>query len=414
MANETVGEAVPASQRGSWSSFLKSVASFSGDLSSLTAPPFILSPVSLTEFPAYWCERPDLFAAIADAQPGEQRHLAVLRWFISTLKDQYTSRNEEMGSEKKPLNPVLGELFYAYWPDKNGRGRTNLLVEQVSHHPPITAYVIENQAKGVKLVGHNAQKTNFSSGAVMVKQIGHAILTVKGVEYLITLPKLRIDGLWYGSPYIELTDSSQIIGEGYVSTIAYSGKGYFSGKSHSFKATVSPVGAGAPAVASSSSGGGLGSWVGYGSKNASTASLNGGKEHVIEGAWHETSQWTKGPGKGQFHNSAIGKEPFVVVGGEPDGAQGDFETRKLWGLVAKGIKEGDFEAASVEKTKIENDQRQRRKDEQAAGTSWALKHFRQEASDPSYESLGKLAKVTPATEDRYVFQGNWPSTIPPA
>lgn len=28
-----------------------SLASFSGDLSSMTAPPFILSPVSLTEFP---------------------------------------------------------------------------------------------------------------------------------------------------------------------------------------------------------------------------------------------------------------------------------------------------------------------------------------------------------------------------
>jgi len=59
-----------------------SIASFSGDLSSLTAPPFILSPVSLTEFPAYWCERPDLFAAIADAKPGAERHHAVLRWFI--------------------------------------------------------------------------------------------------------------------------------------------------------------------------------------------------------------------------------------------------------------------------------------------------------------------------------------------
>ena len=36
-----------------------SIASFSGDLSSLTAPPFILSPVSLTEFPGIykspWC-----------------------------------------------------------------------------------------------------------------------------------------------------------------------------------------------------------------------------------------------------------------------------------------------------------------------------------------------------------------------
>ena len=33
------------------SQLLRSIASVSGDLSSLTAPPFILSPVSLTEFP---------------------------------------------------------------------------------------------------------------------------------------------------------------------------------------------------------------------------------------------------------------------------------------------------------------------------------------------------------------------------
>ena len=55
---------------------------------------------------AYWCERPDYFAAIADAKPGHDRALAVLRWFISTLKDQYTSRNDEMGSEKKFVTDV--------------------------------------------------------------------------------------------------------------------------------------------------------------------------------------------------------------------------------------------------------------------------------------------------------------------
>ncbi|KAG8710891.1 Oxysterol binding protein [Ceratobasidium sp. 394] len=103
------GAAVPQSQKGTWTSFVKSLASWSGDLSSMTAPPFILSPVSLTEFPAYWSERPGLFAAIADGKTEADRATAVLKWFISTLKGQYTSRNETMGSEKKPLNPVLGE-----------------------------------------------------------------------------------------------------------------------------------------------------------------------------------------------------------------------------------------------------------------------------------------------------------------
>ena len=60
------------------------------------------------------------------------------------------------------LNLSYSRVFYGTWPDKNGRGITELLVEQVSHHPPITAYVIENKSKGLRLSGHNAQKTSFS------------------------------------------------------------------------------------------------------------------------------------------------------------------------------------------------------------------------------------------------------------
>lgn len=37
---------------------------------------------SLTEFPAYWCERPELFAAIADGKTAEERSILVLKWFI--------------------------------------------------------------------------------------------------------------------------------------------------------------------------------------------------------------------------------------------------------------------------------------------------------------------------------------------
>jgi hypothetical protein len=244
--------------------------------------------------------------------------------------------------------PPSHRLFYGNWPDKNGRGLTELLVEQVSHHPPITAYIIENKSKGLRLVGHNAQKTSFSgnvylqlhlvqhiylpftAGSIIVKQIGHAVLTVSlpsgaKEEYLITLPRLRIDGLWYGSPYIELAETSYIIGGGHVSLIEYKGKGYFSGKSHSFKATVTPM-------------------PGMGGQ--------GKRETVIEGTWHEKSQFVKG-GSGDFHDVHAVKEEVSPIGGGKDGEVGDFETRKLWALVAKGIREGDFETASKEKSRIE-------------------------------------------------------------
>ncbi|TXT04308.1 hypothetical protein VHUM_04195 [Vanrija humicola] len=349
-----------------------------GDLSSMTAPPFILSPTSLTEFPAYWCEHPERFAEISQGGTEEERMERVLRWFIATLKGQYTTRNEKMGSEKKPLNPVLGELFYGKWPDTNGRGETDLIVEQVSHHPPITRYsYIENKKAGVALQGHSGQKTSFTGTSIYVKQSGHALLKVQlkagGEEtYLITLPKLRIEGIIWGSPYIELTESSAIVSStGYSAHIEYKGKGYFSGKAHSFKAVLS-----------------------RGSKHIQT----------YEGQWTGVS--TIGGSKGPvfYDADAVPKQEVVV---KPIEEQGEWESRRLWQKVADGIRGGDYETAGKEKSIIENEQRQRRKDETAANTTWPLRRFTHIEEDPEYEQLAAVIhdKTQPTTEDAYVFNG---------
>ncbi|ORX36095.1 hypothetical protein BD324DRAFT_630144 [Kockovaella imperatae] len=369
------GADVPQEQKAGWTSFIKSLAHMTGDLSSMTAPPFILSPVSLTEFPAYWCEHPELFARISEGSSPQDRMERVLRWFIATLKGQYTTRNEKMGSEKKPLNPVLGELFFGVWPDKNGRGETRLMVEQVSHHPPITAYHIENQKAGVSLQGHSGQKTSFSGTAIHVKQSGHAILTVKPKngdreeKYLITLPKLRIEGVIWGSPYVELADSSAIQSStGFTAAIDYKGKGYFSGKSHTFKATLTQDG----------------------HKNLQT----------YEGQWTGVSH----AGKQVFLDTSAPKEEVVV---KPISEQGEWESRRLWEKVARGIRSGNYDEAAKEKTRIENEQRQRRKDEAAGGTSWDLKLFEHVDSDEEYRKLADMLhdKLTPPHEDGFVFKG---------
>jgi hypothetical protein len=111
--------------------FSQSIASFNGDLSSLTAPPFILSTTSLTEYSAYWCEHPTLFVAPAREPDPAKRALLVLKWFLSTLHQQYCSRSEKLGSEKKPLNPFLGELFLGKWIENEDVGETRLVSEQV-------------------------------------------------------------------------------------------------------------------------------------------------------------------------------------------------------------------------------------------------------------------------------------------
>ncbi|KAG8943337.1 Oxysterol binding protein, partial [Tulasnella sp. 408] len=102
-----------------------------------------------------------------------------------------------------------------------------------------------------------------------------------------------------------------------------------------------------------------------------------------------------------FHDVRGPKEEVSVKDLEE---QDDMETRKLWQHVAKGIRTGDFEAASREKTKIENEQRQRRKDEAAAETPWQLKYFTHIDEDPTYTKLVKLCKGVPEKEDAYIFQ----------
>lgn len=108
---------------------MQSIATIKGDLSNITAPPFVLAQQSTTEFPAYWAERPAVFAAAATSEDPATRALLVLKWFVSSLRgQQYAGRDPSEGI-KKPLNAFLGELFLAEWNDK--AGKTTLVSEQV-------------------------------------------------------------------------------------------------------------------------------------------------------------------------------------------------------------------------------------------------------------------------------------------
>lgn len=90
-----------------------------------------MSTTSLTEYSAYWAEHPAVFVAPAKEADPAKRALLVLKWFLSTLHQQYCSRSEKLGSEKKPLNPFLGELFIGKWEGDAEVGETKLVSEQV-------------------------------------------------------------------------------------------------------------------------------------------------------------------------------------------------------------------------------------------------------------------------------------------
>lgn len=348
-----------------WTSFLKSIASFNGDLSSLTAPPFILSPTSLVEYSQYWAEHPDLLLAPstirADVDDKEEakafalkRQIAVTRWFISTLRSQYCLRNESMGSEKKPLNPFLGELFVGLW-NTEELGETVLLSEQVSHHPPVTGYAIFNDKHQTTLQGYNGIRASISATLINVKQYGHALLKYGALEedYLITLPPLHIEGLITALPFVELEGTSYIQSStGLITTIEYLGRGYFSGKKNTFKARI------------------------YKDKLAS-----GKKENAlvtISGQWLGKLYINKGsvsPTKSDelFYDALAVQAVRLNV--KPIEQQHELELRRAWGKVADAIRAGDYDLIHQEKLTIENAQRELRKKEKETEQPWQARWF---------------------------------------
>ncbi|KAJ5550990.1 hypothetical protein N7535_001071 [Penicillium sp. DV-2018c] len=369
---------VPAHSKGSWTSFLKSIASFNGDLSSLTAPPFILSTTSLTEYSAYWAEHPAVFVAPAKETDPAKRALLVLKWFISTLHQQYCSRSEKLGSEKKPLNPFLGELFIGKWEGDAEVGETSLISEQVSHHPPATAYAIRNEKHGVELQGYNAQKASFSS-TILVKQIGHALYTLtppgstEKEQYLITLPNLHIESLIYGSPFVELEKSTKIVSSsGYVAKIDYSGKGWLSGKKNTFTASL------------------------YKESEGEKKPL-----YTVEGQWSDKFTIKDARTKQVIESWSSKETPVTPLSLAPLEQQDHYESRRAWNDVAANIQKGDMDAVSGHKSRIEHAQRELRRIEKEEGREWERRFFTrldQSADDAQTQRLAQMADLALESE----------------
>lgn len=65
---------------------------------------------------------------------------------IDNHLNNYLSDNYSQGL-KKPYNPILGETFRCYWGNPNGT-KTYFVAEQVSHHPPVSAFYVSNRKEG--------------------------------------------------------------------------------------------------------------------------------------------------------------------------------------------------------------------------------------------------------------------------
>ncbi|OKL62936.1 hypothetical protein UA08_02086 [Talaromyces atroroseus] len=221
--------------------FLSILRKFVGvaDIASVrfSLPAQLLEPTPNLEYWNY-LDRPETFASIGTSDDELGRMLEVLRfWFTKDLK--YIK-----GKPCKPYNSTLGEFFrltglqQAYWEvdtaptpvlpptttnetasstnENNGPAKVCFLTEQTSHHPPVSAFYIDCPERGVSARGFDQLSAKFTGTSIRVgpgqHNLGIFVTLAKrdNEEYQLTHPLAHLSGLLRGSLYISVADNCYI------------------------------------------------------------------------------------------------------------------------------------------------------------------------------------------------------------
>jgi len=168
--------------------------SYGQDLTRISMPSEFLNPYSILEIAAtrYLARFESLITANAQTSAA-YRMLYVCHFFLSTLY--------RMKLYKKPYNPVVGETHYCFT-EKTGN-KTRFVAEQVTHHPPVSAFYLDNEEEGVSVQGTISFGVKFHVNSATIATAGSMRLKLDkhGEEYFFTksIPDLLMKNVVFGT-----------------------------------------------------------------------------------------------------------------------------------------------------------------------------------------------------------------------
>jgi len=145
----------------------------------------------------------ELLDQAAAARSPVKRMKYLIAYFIAGLH-----RNScEMGNNG-PLNPVLGETFVAEKVDG-----TKLYCEQITHHPPVSAYYMVDAAGNYQLYGTGEVNARLSGlNCIEGKRVGQTTIIFKdGGKVLVSNPEMIIEGIMMGDRIINHQKSFTLV-----------------------------------------------------------------------------------------------------------------------------------------------------------------------------------------------------------
>ncbi|CAP59963.1 uncharacterized protein PODANS_1_2870 [Podospora anserina S mat+] len=325
------------------------------DLSRVVLPTFILEPRSMLERITNFMCHPEMLLPIPQIEDPVERFLGVVKFYLSGW-------HIRPPGVKKPLNPILGEIFSCYW-DFPDNTRAYYISEQTSHHPPKSSYFYMVPGHHIRVDGTLKPRSKFLGNSAASMMEGIAILTLqnrgkdptKGERYILTQPNMYARGILFGKMKYELGDHSYVRcpETGLVADIEFKTKGWVSGTYNAIGGTV---------------------------KNEETGEVL----YELSGLWSEEMFLRNVK---MFFNATKSKHSPPLS--RPLEEQEERESQRLWAKTAQAVKERNHELATDEKTKIEETQREEAALRANEGVEWHPRLFRRVRGGPGGSEEGE-------------------------
>ncbi|XP_056460284.1 oxysterol-binding protein-related protein 9 isoform X4 [Gadus chalcogrammus] len=358
------------------------------DLTKVVLPTFILERRSLLEMYADFFAHPDLFVSIAEQPEPRERMVQVVKWYLSAF---HAGRKGSVA--KKPYNPILGEVFYCHWDMPNetaeepppppvapteplsdgplpwvSPNNVSFVAEQVSHHPPISAFYAECSGKKIQFNAHIWTKSKFLGMSIGVHNIGQGCVSCleHDEHYILTFPN------GYGRsiltvPWVELGGECSIVcsKSGYSANIVFHTKPFYGGKKHRITADI--------------------------------FTPNDKKSFcAIEGEWNGVmyAKWASGE-NALFIDTK--KMDIIKKKVRKLEDQLDYESRRMWRDVTLNLKLKDIDMATEAKHYLEEKQRGEARERKENERQWETRLFHEDGECWVYDEplLKRIAQPRP-------------------
>ncbi|XP_047308174.1 oxysterol-binding protein-related protein 4C-like [Impatiens glandulifera] len=151
-------------------------------LISFQLPPEFNIPKSMLQIygETVCCVNKEMIGKCNEGKDPIERFLNVLAWNLSTFRS--------LPFGVAPYNPILGETHHI------SRGSLNVLLEQVSHHPPVSALHATDDKNRVEIIGCHYSVPKFVGNGVDTQVLGTRELKLlnNGENYVMNHPRLVI------------------------------------------------------------------------------------------------------------------------------------------------------------------------------------------------------------------------------